>query len=85
VLMARTNLGIALVVALAACGGRTVDEWTEPVPVADAGADAAPEAATTCCRLDNESGERLDYLCTATATLNIEWAVERGYRCWSVP
>lgn len=51
---------------------------------ADAGpADAGATPQTTCCRLDNERGERLDYKCSTG--LNVERLKEQGYRCWLVP
>lgn len=56
-------------------------------PTNDAGADAgAPVVqSTTCCRLDNERGERLDYKCGATgAAISTDWFEGRGYRCWLV-
>lgn len=67
----------------------TVASVDAPEPLTtDAGArpvDAAPEPVTTCCRLDNDRGERLDYKCGATGTaISADWFEERGYRCWLV-
>jgi hypothetical protein len=56
------------------------EPFTADAGAADA-ADAGPQA--TCCRLDNERGERLDYKCSTG--LNVPWFEERGYRCWLVP
>ena len=57
----------------------TADAGASP----DAGALAPP--STTCCRLDNERGERLDYKCGLTGTaISVEWFEARDYRCWLV-
>ena len=50
-------------------------------PIADAGSDAAPELVT-CCRLDNDRGERLDYKCSTA--LDTGYLEARRYRCWLV-
>jgi hypothetical protein len=79
-------VGVALALG---CGGIGV----EFPPSADAGSapglpndagpvDAPAEPVTTCCRLDNERGERLDYKCSTA--LSVPWFEERGYRCWLV-
>lgn len=93
--MARTKLWIALTVALwtapvwvaqatgcyAASDGRAPFEVVDAGPLGDAGADSGA-TVTTCCRLDNELGERLNYICGES--ISVEWAVARGYRCWEV-
>ena len=82
---------VLLLLALLApgCGGvgvespPSVDAGSTPgLAPTDAGAvDAgSPDATMTCCRLDNERGERLDYKCSAG--LNVPWFEGRGYRCW---
>jgi hypothetical protein len=78
-----------LLVTFLACGGSAVDEHTDAVE-SDAGAQSSPDAEpdsgtklTTCCRLDNELGERLSYMCGES--VSVDWAVSRGYRCWTVP
>ena len=48
-------------------------------PIADAGRDAAAASVTTCCRLDNDRGERLDYKCSTA--LDRGYLEARGYRC----
>jgi hypothetical protein len=79
-------VGVALLAP--GCGGIGV----EPPPSADAGsipgqattadAGAPAEPLTTCCQLDNERAERLDYKCSTG--LNVPWFEGRGYRCWLV-
>jgi len=94
---ARTSLRLlsALVVLALApgCGGGvesppSVSADAPGSTTADAGArpDAEPEApSTTCCRLDNERGERLDYKCGETGVAIDEPKLEGlGYRCWLV-
>jgi hypothetical protein len=78
------------------CAGAADDAEPDPVgetSAPDAGTadasgslDAGPAPPlTTCCRLDNERGERLDYKCGETGTaISAAWFEERGYRCWLV-
>lgn len=49
------------------------------------GGAASPEPVTTCCRLDNERGERLNYMCGQTGVaLDVPKLEGQGYRCWLV-
>lgn len=93
--MKRTILVACMMAIALGCAG-SADDGEVPVASADAGSpvqapadagvpDAAPEPLTTCCRLDNERGERLDYKCGATGTaISAAWFESRGYRCWLV-
>lgn len=85
-LTSRTILALSLLLA-SACGSASppasdADEASDLTP--DAGADAGEPGApdTTCCRLDNERGERLNYMCGVA--VDAAWAEARGYRCWVV-
>lgn len=84
---------ILMLMGLACAGAASDDlppETSVPV-VTDAGAAADADGQadagmarplTTCCRLDNERGERLDYLCSEQ--LDVPELEGEGYRCWLV-
>lgn len=76
--------GAELVDAAADAGGtaHSPDAAPDATPHAapDAGADAEP--VTTCCRLDNDRGERLDYKCSSSGAFDTGYLEGRGYRCW---
>lgn len=94
--MKSTNLAVCMMFLALGCAGSAddgdpvtelsvVDAGGAPAQApADAGApDAAPEGPlTTCCRLDNERGERLNYLCSEQ--LDVPELEGEGYRCWLV-
>jgi hypothetical protein len=81
-------VGVALLAL--GCGGvdvespPSVDAGSTPgQATTDADVDAGPpEPVTTCCRLDNERGERLNYMCSLS--LDVPKLEGQGYRCWLV-
>lgn len=84
----RTLLLLACSLALACGDGEAVPPGPVPMPPGraptyDAGApDAGGASLTTCCRLDNAQGERLDYKCSTA--LDVDYLEARDYRCWLV-